>query len=255
MDLILAIFIFIFGLMVGSFLNAVIFRLHTRESFLFERSHCPYCKHELAAKDLVPLFSFLALQGKCRYCRKPISWQYPFIELITAIIFVLLALNLEFGIWNLEFCYLLTVICFLIIVAVYDFKHYLILDKVVFPAFGLALLWSIVSGQFVSGLIGAAIVAGFFALQYYVSQGRWIGFGDVKLGLFLGTMLGYKMSLIMLLLAYFMGAVVGVTLIMLKQKTMGSKLPFGVFLSISAIMILLYGQQISDWYFKLIGLQ
>ncbi|HEX9503792.1 MAG TPA: prepilin peptidase [Patescibacteria group bacterium] len=258
-------FIFIFGLIIGSFLNAVIYRLKSGESFLFTRSHCPSCKHELAAQDLVPLFSFLLLRGRCRYCSKKISWQYPLIELSTAVSFILLALNLESGIWNLEFYYLLTVICFLIVIAVFDYKHYLILDKVVFPALGLAIIWNIYQdlaahslfttrSHFIAGILGALLVSGFFGLQYFVSQGRWIGFGDVKLGLFLGSLFGLKISIVMLVIAYFVGALVGVGLVLLNRKTFASKLPFGVFLSFSAIIMLLYGYQITDWYFKLIGL-
>ena len=248
--------VFIFGLIMGSFLNAVIFRLHSGESFLFNRSHCPFCKHELAAKDLVPLFSFLFLLGKCRYCSKKISWQYPLIEFSTAITFVLLAMNLESRILNLEYIFLLVFICFLIVIAVYDFKHYLILDKVVFPALALSQVYNLYLGQnyFVSGLWGALVVSGFFAAQYYISNGRWIGFGDVKLGLFLGSLFGLKYALVMLVIAYFLGAIVGITLVLLNRKTFGSKLPFGVFLSFSAIIMLLYGHNIADWYFKLIGL-
>ena len=260
------VFIFIFGLIIGSFLNAVIFRLKSGESFLFTRSHCPFCKHELAAKDLVPLFSFLMLKGRCRYCGKRISWQYPIVELATALSFVLLALNLQFTIYNLQFFVTLVFICFLIVIAVFDYKHYLILDKVVFPALALAIIWNIyldlsthyplptTHSHFVSGLLGALVVAGFFAAQYYLSGGRWIGFGDVKLGLFLGSLFGFKFGLVMLVIAYFMGAVVGLSLIALNRKTLGSKLPFGVFLSISAIIMVLYGDRITNWYFHLIGL-
>lgn len=256
--------IFIFGLIIGSFLNAVIYRLYVKESFLFTRSHCPHCNHELAAKDLVPLFSFLALQGKCRYCHKPISWQYPLVELLTAILFVA-AYNLHPTPYTLAFQ--LVFISFLIVIAVFDYKHYLILDKVVFPALTLAVIWNIyldltthyslatTHSHFVSGLIGALVVSGFFALQYYISRGRWIGFGDVKLGLFLGSLFGVKSSIVMLFMAYALGAVVGLILIALDRKTLGSKLPFGVFLSISAIIMLLYGMHLTDWYFRLIGFQ
>lgn len=245
--------IFIFGLIVGSFLNAVIFRLYKEESFLFGRSHCNYCKHELNAWDLIPVLSFIILGGRCRYCHKKISWQYPLIELTTALLFVLLVYNYglritDYGLWAQ-----LVFVCFLIVIAVFDFKHYLILDKVVYPAFVLALIWSIVNGNIVNSLYGALLVAGFFGLQYYISDGRWIGFGDVKLGLFLGTLFGLKYSLIMLFIAYFLGAIVGLALVLTNRKKFSSKLPFGVFLSISGIIMLLYGNQITDWYFRLIG--
>src|SRR5262249_11334368 len=106
----------------------------------------------------------------------------------------------------------------------------------------------------VDGVAAALIIAGFFAIQFYVSKGRWIGFGDVKLGLFLGCLLGIKLGLIMLLIAYWLGAVSGLILVGLGKKNLGSKLPFGSFLSLSAIIIILYGQLISNWYFRLLGL-
>jgi len=212
-----------------------------------------HCGHELNALDLIPLLSFVLLAGRCRYCKKKISWQYPIIELATAISFVLLAQNYGLRITDYGFLVNLVFICFLVVVAVYDFKHYLILDKVVFPAFVLSLIWNVYTGHLVSGLLGSALVAGFFGAQYIFSKGRWIGFGDVKLGLFLGSLFGVKLSLIMLLLAYLLGAVVGLSLLADGRKNLNSKLPFGVFLSASAIIMLIYGPRISDWYLRLIG--
>jgi leader peptidase (prepilin peptidase) / N-methyltransferase len=250
------ILVFLFGLIVGSFLNAVIYRLWSGETILFDRSHCPHCKHELSALDLIPLFSFMALGGRCRYCSKKISWQYPLIELATAVSFILLAQNFQSSIFNLQFLAQIIFICFLIVIGVFDFKHYLILDKVVYPAFILAIIFNLLLGQdyLVSGVFGAILVSGFFEIQYLLSQGRWIGFGDVKLGLFLGMLLGLKSSLLMLMIAYFVGAFVGVALVMMDRKKFSSKLPFGVFLSISAIIMLLYGDRVISWYFSLIGL-
>jgi leader peptidase (prepilin peptidase)/N-methyltransferase len=245
--------IFIFGLIIGSFLNAVIFRLGEEESFVAGRSKCPHCHHELGVLDLIPVFSFIFLRGHCRYCHKPISWQYPIVELITGIVFVLLAYNLQPRTYNLEFGVQLVLASFLIVIAVFDLKHYLILDKVVFPALAIVTIYNIYAGQFVWGIMGALVVAGFFAAQYFLSQGRWIGFGDVKLGLLLGSMVGFKLGVVMLMLAYFSGALVGVTLILMKKKKLGSELPFGVFLSISAIIMMLYGDKITNWYLGLIG--
>ncbi|OGE74074.1 MAG: hypothetical protein A3I07_01335 [Candidatus Doudnabacteria bacterium RIFCSPLOWO2_02_FULL_42_9] len=246
--------VFVFGLIVGSFLNAVIFRLHSSESIIRGRSHCVHCKHELSPMDLIPVVSFMILSGKCRYCHKKISWQYPLVELVTGLVFVLLALSSDFRLLTSEFWYLLTVICFLIIIAVFDFKHFLILDVVIYPALILATIYNLSTGFFVEGIIGALVISGFFAAQYFVSKGRWIGFGDVKLGLLLGSIFGLKLGLVMLLLAYFMGAIVGVGLLITGRKKLSSELPFGVFLSISAILIMLYGQDLADWYYNLLGL-
>ena len=243
----------ILGLIVGSFLNAVIFRLSTGESFLSGRSHCPRCGHKLTAVDLIPVLSFIFLRGKCRYCKSKISWQYPLIELATAISFILLAQNFEFRISNFEFIAQAIFICFLIVISIYDLKHYLILDKVVFPALVLSIAYNLLIGQLVSGILGAVLVSGFFYLQYLFSKGRWIGFGDVKFGLLLGSLFGFPLALLVLLLAYCSGAMVGVSLIALGKKKLSSKLPFGTFLGFSAIIVLLYGDQIWNWYMKLIG--
>lgn len=133
------ILIFIFGLLVGSFLNSIIYRLQSGESFLFKRSFCPYCRHKLGWQDLIPLLSFLILRGRCRYCSQKISLQYPLVELVTGILFVLMFWILDFEFWILGF-YLL-IACFLIIIFVYDLKHYIIPDKVIYPAILVVLIY------------------------------------------------------------------------------------------------------------------
>lgn len=252
----------ILGLIVGSFLNVVINRLRLKES-LNGRSHCPHCKHQLNALDLVPLLSYLWLAGKCRYCGKPISWQYPAVEAFTGLVFALTWYKFqEFGI-DLFFVWVLS--AFFIVIAVYDLKHFLILDKVVFPGLAVAVVYALASDlntgcgvgwgcATISGLLGAGIVAGFFYLQYLVSRGRWIGFGDVKLGLMLGVVAGFPLSIFLLFISYMSGAIVGVFLIATGKKQAGSKLPFGVFLALGAIATLLYGQAAFNWYLNLIGL-
>lgn len=245
---------FILGLIVGSFLNALIHRLHSGQSIVYDRSRCVHCKHLLSVWDLVPLFSFVLLRGKCRYCGKKISWQYPIVELATALIFILLAKNFEFQIADSEFWFQLVFACFLIVIAVYDLKHYLILDKVLVPASILASIYAVYKGEFWAGLIGVIIISGFFGLQYLASKGRWIGLGDVKLGIFLGLIFGVGQSLMLLLIAYCTGALVGIILIMKGQRQMSSQLPFGTFLAISAIIMLIYGPSLLAWYIRLLGL-
>jgi len=245
--------VFIFGLIIGSFLNAAIFRLHSGEGIVSGRSKCVHCGHVLEARDLVPVLSFIFLRGRCRYCKARISWQYPIVELITSIAFILLASNYELRITNYEFWIQAFFICTFIIIAVYDYKHYLILDKVVFPSLGFAFVFAAVSGQqpIVNSLLGALAIAG---LQYLLSKGRWIGLGDVKFGLLFGAVLGLKLSVAGLFLAYFIGALAGMALLALNRKKLSDKLPFGVFLSTAAIVVLLYGEKILAWYENLTGL-
>ncbi|HYF97458.1 MAG TPA: prepilin peptidase [Coxiellaceae bacterium] len=250
------------GLLVGSFLNALIHRLSTGESVLIGRSHCPNCKHMLAASDLIPLLSFMFLSGKCRYCAKPISWQYPLVETITSVLFALSFYYFWFD--PVLLVYTWFVIAALIVVGTFDFKHFLILDKVVFPCLAVVtvfnLFWSLDSGVFLnihsplgSGVAGMVIVSGFFYLQYLISHGKWIGLGDVKLGLLLGSILGWKLGLMLLLVAYTIGAITGLVFLATNKKELGSKLPFGTFLAISAIINILWGETILDTYLKLIG--
>ncbi|MEO8065950.1 MAG: prepilin peptidase [Candidatus Doudnabacteria bacterium] len=246
--------VFVLGLIVGSFLNAVIFRLRSGESFLFGRSHCRTCKKELSAADLVPVFSFLMLKGKCRYCGIKLSWQYPAVELLTGGLFVLFALKFQM-VFNPDFFLSLILVCFLIVIAVFDLKHYLILDKVVFAGLLVAIVRNILlHDHVILGLLAGLGVAGFFLFQYAASRGKWIGLGDVKLGLLLGNIAGWPYSILLLMLAYMSGALTGIALMLAGRKQLSSKLPFGVFLSASAIIVMLVGGPVMAWYLKLIGL-
>ena len=127
-----SVIVFIFGLIVGSFLNCVVYRLEQDSSFLGGRSFCPLCKHKLSWRDLIPVFSFLILKGKCRYCQQKISWQYPLVELVTGFLFFLVFHYTRYDIPYIVYGLIIT--AFLIIIFVYDLKHYLIPDKVIYPA-------------------------------------------------------------------------------------------------------------------------
>ena len=144
--------IFLTGLIVGSFLNSVIYRLEQGQSFLKGRSFCPHCKHQLSWQDLIPLFSFLILKGKCRYCLQRISWQYPLVELATGIIFIFISLT-NSNIYAMA--YLLLIACFFIIIFVYDLRHYIIPDKVIYPAIIAAGIFNFSLGPILSALSAA----------------------------------------------------------------------------------------------------
>ncbi|MBI4363473.1 MAG: prepilin peptidase [Candidatus Doudnabacteria bacterium] len=264
--------VIVLGLITGSFLNVVIFRLHSGKSFLFRRrafssgrnsdrasaselarSQCLTCGRQLQALDLIPLLSFLFLRGKCRYCGKKISWQYPIVELATAITFGLLVQNFQFSIFNFQFWFQAIIASFLIVIAVYDYKHYLILDKVILPASLTALIYQIWQGNLAWALLGALIIAGFFSLQYFASKGRWIGFGDVKLGIFLGLIFAQN-ALGFLVFAYVVGAVVALLLMAFGGKGLKSRVPFGTILGFSAIIFLLWGDRLVQWYLRLLGI-
>jgi len=252
MNIILSIAIFIFGLAVGSFLNCVIYRLEQKKSFLKGRSYCPSCKHVLAWNDLIPIISFFILRGKCRYCGKKISWQYPAVEIATALLFLLI-FNFQFSIFNI--CFLFFVSCFLIIIFVYDLKHYIIPDSVIYPAIIITFLYNLILNP--SFLVQNSILAGigaslFFLLIYLISRGKWLGFGDVKLALFMGLFLGFPAIISALFFSFLIGAIIGIILILLKRKGLKSEVPFGPFLIIGTYIALFWGERIINWYFRLI---
>lgn len=246
-------FVFLLGLCIGSFLNCVIYRLE-EEKTLAGRSFCPHCKHILAWKDLAPVFSFLFLAGKCRYCRKKISVQYPLVEFATGLLFVFILWKLgagqalAIGFWDLlNFGFLLYIASALIAIFVYDLKHYLIPDKVLFPAIVISAIYKLAMAEW--GVILAILVgAGFFFAIWFISGGKWMGFGDVKLAILMGLLLGWPNILCALFLAFAFGAIIGLILMVFQKKGLKSELPFGPFLVLGTFIALFWGQPIINWY-------
>lgn len=245
------IFIFLFGLVTGSFLNCVIYRIEVGEGFLRGRSYCPRCKHQLGFLDLVPVLSFLWLKGRCRYCQGKISWQYPLVELATGLLFVLNFLRSDLLGRSDLLIFGFAIIPFLVVIFVYDLKHYIIPDKVIYPAIGTALVYDLLKSD-IRGisdfLIPAFGAAGFFLAIVLISRGKWMGVGDIKLAFLMGLILGYPNILVALFLAFLIGAIIGVGLIILGKKTIKSEVPFGPFLVISTMIALFWGKEIINWY-------
>jgi prepilin signal peptidase PulO-like enzyme (type II secretory pathway) len=248
----------VYGLLIGSFLNALIWRVHKGKSIAEGRSICTHCKHELAPKDLIPLLSYLMLGGKCRYCSKPIGLQYPLVELATAVLFGLSYWLLEpAGLvgWG-ELLVWLYVLASLIFLAVYDLRWMLLPNVVMFPAIGVTLAWigirALLGDMPVSTLTGpllAAAVFGFFFLGLAViAGGRLMGLGDVKLVVLMGLLLGIQKTILALLIGFNTAAVIGVGLIILGRKKRSDYIPFGPFLVIGTIAAYLYGAPLIEWY-------
>jgi len=258
------IFPFLFGLIVGSFLNCVIFRLEKKESFIKGRSYCPHCHHSLGFFDLIPVLSFLILKGRCRYCHHPISLCYPLVELGCGFLFLFAfqnqLANLELGFLNLfSFFLVLAIFCFLIIIFVFDLWHYLILDKIIYPALGLVILYRLVEIlKFKSWNLGMEYLfsglatATFFLILVVFSSGRWMGMGDVKLSFLMGLFLGFPKILVALIFSFFSGALVGTFLIILGKKTLKSEVPFGPFLVLATFISFFFSQKLIDFYLNLI---
>jgi len=253
-EYILYFFVILFGVCIGSFLNCVIYRLETEKS-LKGRSFCPHCKHVLSWQDLFPVFSFLFLGTKCRYCKKGISWQYPLVELATGVFFLLIFIfqfsfvgqlsALKFI--NLAFWFY--IISVLIVIFIYDLKHYLIPDKVLFPAIVIALIYNFAAPQnILNNLLAVVISSGFFLTIFLISKGKWMGFGDVKFAILMGLLLGVQNVLVALFLAFFFGAIIGLALMVLEKKGLKSEIPFGPFLIIGTFIASIYGNLIVQWY-------
>jgi prepilin signal peptidase PulO-like enzyme (type II secretory pathway) len=256
--------VFIFGLAIGSFLNVVILRLHSQENFLKGRSHCPRCKARIAWYDNIPLASFVWLRGKCRHCKKAILWQYPTVEFICGILFVLAWYahfgsttewtNFRFQISDFRLLRDWVFIAVLVVIFVYDLRWYLILDSITIPAIIVAFVGNLFLDCSFLNLAGAVIIGGgFFFLQFAVSKGKWIGGGDIRLGALMGAMLGFPQVLVALALAYFSGAIIGIGLLLAGKKQLSSKVPFGTFLSAATIVTLLYGEKVLTWYLRMTG--
>ena len=271
--LLTGIFVFLFGVCIGSFLNCAIYRMEAKKS-LNGRSFCPHCKHSLNWKDLFPVLSFIFLGGKCRYCKKKISWQYPMSEIVTGILFVLIFWRFSVipsltgnpgtsnAIWIPAFAGM-TYLAFLFYIAgsmififIYDLKHYIIPDKVLFPAIGIAFFYRLFEKLSISNFApyfwGALIASGFFLIIFLVTRGRGMGFGDVKLAVLMGLLLGVQNVIVALFFAFMLGAIIGIILLAGKKKGLKSEVPFAPFLITGTFIALFYGSQIVNWYFNII---
>lgn len=255
----------VLGLLIGSFLNVVILRLPSGKT-LGGRSACPHCQYQLRAVDLVPVISYVYLRGRCRRCAQSISPRYPIIELLVAALFLLCYFHSApvdaAGYVLLLQAWLVAAVC--VVTFVVDFEHYLILDRVTFGGLvgliglkivhlfvGHLVLWSwhsVLFNSFVGALIGFIP----FFLLWFLSRGKLMGLGDVKFMIFAGFALGWPNIVVALLLAFWLGALVALPLLILGKKSLGSRLPFGTFLAIAVLIAFLYGDSLWHWYVSLL---
>ena len=237
------------GIAIGSFLNVCIDRLPEGQSLLRPASYCPACQRRLALKDLIPVFSYLRLHGRCRYCRAPIPRRVLWVELGTGLMFAFLwwryGLTPELGIMSF-YC------CLLIVILVTDLERGLILNKVVYPATAIAL----VIGAFTPNLgivktvIGGGLGLVIMLLLALLYKGG-MGWGDVKMAGLVGVMVGFPLVLVSLFLAVIGGGLVAAGLLLLKMKHRKQAIPFGPFLSLGTMATLLWGASFLDWYLQL----
>lgn len=266
----------ILGIIFGSFVNALVWRLHEQEelagkktqaaakrrkelSIAKGRSMCPHCGHELAAKDLVPILSWVWLRGKCRYCRKPISWQYPVVEALTGLLFAVSYAVWPFvlqGVGLFQFvCWLLFLVAF-VALAVYDLRWFILPDKIVLPVTVLAVIQTIVVAIWLHSFravwqpaLAAAIIFGLFWGLYQISKGAWIGGGDVKLAIALGLLAATPAKAFMVIFfASLLGTLVSIPLLFRGKEGLKLHIPFGPYLLMATVLVVLWGSAILDWY-------
>lgn len=282
----------LFGLVLGSFVNALIWRFHAQDairdklagedeegnpvkkpsvkeakklkaelhdlSMLHGRSMCSKCHHPLGAWDLVPFFSWAFLRGKCRYCKKPIE-DPPIIELVTPLLFIVSYFSWPLdmsGYGLLAFVVWLVLLVGFVALAAYDIRWFLLPDRIVWPLAGLVavqvLLHAIVfhggAHVLVSAIMGIVIDSGIFYVLYQVSKGEWIGGGDVKLGVILGMLAGGILpALLIIFIASLLGTLASIPMLIHKKLHRKMVIPFGPFLILAGIIIVLYGHQITSW--------
>lgn len=251
MEWLISIFFFLYGITFGSFFNVVGLRVPLKESIVRPPSHCTTCDRRLTLVDLVPVFSFIFLKGKCRGCGEKISAVYPLMELITGLLFA--AAYLHFG-FQLELVVSLLFISMLVILTVSDLKYMLIPNKILLP-FGIAIFILRIFSPLTpwwDSMLGAAVGFGVLLLIAIVSNGG-MGGGDIKLFLVIGLVLGTIQTLFTLFLASLIGAIVGV--IFLKRTKQGRKtpVPFGPSIAVAALIAYFYGAQLVGWYTGLLN--
>uniref|UniRef100_A0A7C4R535 Prepilin peptidase n=1 Tax=candidate division CPR3 bacterium TaxID=2268181 RepID=A0A7C4R535_UNCC3 len=263
-----SILIFIFGIIIGSFLSVVIGRLETGEPITFGRSQCPKCKKNIKYYDLVPLLSFVFLKGRCRDCQKKISLFYPFIELVTGILFVALFWRFWSGYFDSDFVLFFIIHLFIlsswVVVFFYDWFYTIIPDKVVLPAILITFIIGVLNlilkpingidifiynnNSIVPFILGIVIGGGFFLSLVLISREKWMGWGDVKLGLLLGLVLGFPNILMALFFAFIIGSIYSLFMIGAKKKKIKDIIPFGPFMVMGGIITLFLGKWIWLWY-------
>lgn len=241
---------FIIGLIIGSFLNVCIYRIPEKQSLIQPPSHCPNCQTILRPLNLIPVISFLLQRRKCAYCDFKISWQYPLVELLTGILFALNFYYFGFSVKTFVFIILISIF---IVITFIDLKLKIIPNRII--AFGLVvgLFINIISPEadFLGGLIGFFSSGCPFLAIAILSKGG-MGGGDIKMAAMVGLWLGWQQAMLGFLLAFFLGAVVGVALILLRIKSRKDAVPFGPFIAMGTLLSIFWGERIIHWYMNLV---
>lgn len=247
------ILILIYGLIIGSFLNVCIYRVPRKESITFPGSHCPKCNTRLKLYDNIPVFSYLILKGKCRYCGEKVSPQYPIVESLNFILYLII--YFKFG-FSLDFVFYSLLSSVLITITFIDLNEMIIPDVFVVIIIILSIVYKLInyfhyglSPQLFNSLRGLLLAGGLFLIIISLSKGG-MGGGDVTLIAALGFVLGIKYILLNIFLSFITGAIISIFLLATKIKTRKDPIPFGPFIVLSFYLTILRGQDIIEWYLK-----
>lgn len=240
----------LFGALIGSFLNVVIYRLPLGQSLVSPPSRCRKCGYSLRWFDNIPIASWVALRGRCRKCGVSVSWQYPVVELLTAILFALVAWTTPVG--PLLFARLILV-CILIALFGIDLEHQILPNSITLPGIVIGLIFSTVAppgirDAIIGTLLGGGILYGIAAAYYLWRREEGMGMGDVKMLAMIGAFLGWKAVLVTLVFASFSGALIGVAMMSFQKGGMKYALPFGTFLAIGTLVAMFVGEPFIAWY-------
>lgn len=241
------IFVFILGLLLGSFFNVCIYRIPREESIAYPPSHCTSCGNNLKAVDLFPVLSYAFLEGKCRYCGEKISIKYPLFEILTAIIFVLIYKEYGYSVNSIKY---IVFASYLIIIGIIDLNTTDVYFSTTIFGIIVGAIFIIVNLIFgnpiFTYILGAAFGAGIIALIILLTHG--MGWGDAEILGICGLFLGFKLSVLTFFLSAVLGGIIGVILIATKIKSRKDYIPFGPYIAIAALIAVLYGNNVIEWY-------
>jgi leader peptidase (prepilin peptidase)/N-methyltransferase len=243
--------VFVLGLIIGSFINVCIYRIPRNESVIYPASHCPKCRTKIKPIDNIPLLSYILLKGRCRNCGSKISIQYPVVEFLTGLIYLIIYLIYGLSIQSLVYIILSSA---LIIIAFIDLQKQMIPDVISLPGIVIGLILSFIVPyiSFINSALGALVGGGIILIIAWVGsiifKKEAMGGGDVKLAAMIGAFLGWRYTIISLFLGFFLGALIGIILIIMKIKKREDAIPFGPFIALGSIITLLWGEKILLWY-------
>lgn len=244
-------YIFVLGLILGSFFNVCIYRIPKGESIAFPPSHCTSCDNEIKWYDLIPVISYIILRGRCRHCGQNISVRYPIIELITGLLY--LGIYIEYGmtIGTLKYIVLVSL---LIIIGMIDFDTTDVYDSTIIAGAAAGVIFVIAAlilkTDALSLVFGALLGGGVIAVIIILTKG--MGWGDAEICLICGLFLGFKLTIVMMFLSFIIGGLSGIILLLLKLKTSKDYIPFGPSIALAGIITILFGQYILNFYMAML---